>query len=491
MISESSPYSCVESGKGNDLRPGGFDLRVDTDESTQSVSFLLDPKELLLMSLPARMTWRATLLSITVGITVIGCADSPGPAGDRVQLFDDGGVSVAELKGLWASDWPGLPGVSVDTVVGPLAGDDLGLVAPLHAAVLSDGKLVMADVGTRRVWIRSGAGEWREGPGPGGGPGEFRAIGGVWAKDGGFIVHDPQAGDLIHFDEEGRFIERQPVGHLGARHGPGVRAGPWAPTVQPLGPEHWLVSVAGPPESVGSGSVMQAHYRFTVVSGPPSDGELEIGSGPTRLVYVEGGGGAPVPFAPSALAAGAAGRIAMFGGGEPKVEVLDQAGTVISRVQWTDVPRPLDATHRGALGDYMRAVAPQGVPAAALDPMIASLNDAMPYPETLPHLGDLRLGLDGTIWLGWPERSGLEMPTDPELVREWRVIAPGVRGQEPRVYRVVLPEGTTLLGPKGAPGDPASPEGSGPVGEGAFFLLLRDPMGRQGLGVLRYRANAP
>ena len=443
------------------------------------------------MSLSARITLRATLSSIALGLTVIGCADSPAPAGDRIQLFDDGGVSVVVLKDLWSSDWPGLPGVSVDTVVGPLAGDDLGLMAPLHAAFLSDGRMVLADVGTRRVWISSAAGEWREGPGPGAGPGEFRAIGGVWAKDGAFIVHDPQAGDLIHFDAEGRLIERHPVGNLEARHGTGVRAGPWAPTVQHLGAESWLVSVAGPPESVGSGSVMQAHFRFTLVSGNPSHRELQIGTGPTRPVFVEGGGGAPVPFAPSAFAAGAAGSIAIFQGGQPKVEILDQGGTVISRVQWTDVPRPLDANHRGALGDYMRAIAPQEAPAAVLDQMIASINDAMPYPETLPHLGDLRLGGDGTIWLGWPERSGLEMPTEPELVREWRVIAPGVGEQEPRVYRVVLPEGTTLLGPTGAPGDAGGPEWSVPVGEWAFFLLLRDDMGRQGIGVLRYRSDGP
>jgi hypothetical protein len=437
------------------------------------------------MRLPVRVTFRTLLVSALLALGGIGCSDSTDAAGDRIQLFDESGISVVEVTDLWSSGWPQLPGVSIDTIVGPLAGDDLGLVAPLHAAFLSDGRMLLADVGTSRVWISTRPGEWREGPGPGPGPGEFRTIGGMWAKDVGFVVHDPQAGDLIHFDGEGRAMERHPVGSAGARHGPGVRTGPWPPTVQHIGGGNWLVAVAGPPEGVGSGSVMQGQFRFTWAFGNPSRRELEIGVGPTRPVFVQGGGGAPIPFAPSAFAAGAAGRVAIFAGKEPTIAVLQEVGQVAFRVQWTDVPGPLDATHRGALGTYMRAVAPQEAPAAVLDQMIASLNDVLPYPETLPHLGDLRLGEDGTIWLGWPERSGLETQTEPELVREWRVMVPAAGDDRPRLFRVLLPAGTTLLGPARVPVEDGGHD-LGREGEGAFFLLLRDEMGRQGIGVLRY-----
>jgi hypothetical protein len=99
----------------------------------------------------------------------------------------------------------------------------------------------------------------------------------------------------------------------------------------------------------------------------------------------------------------------------------------------------------------------------------------MSYPETLPPLGGLRLGSQGDIWLGWPERSGLELPASPEVIREWRVVAPATDGTAPRVFRFVLPSNSILLG-----------LGNTAAGDEGFLLLIRDELERQGLGFLRY-----
>lgn len=105
---------------------------------------------------------------------------------------------------------------------------------------------------------------------------------------------------------------------------------------------------------------------------------------------------------------------------------------------------------------------------------MAMFSERIPWPETLPHLGALRIGADGALWPGWPERLGVEFPERPELVREWRVIHAGDGTAPPRVHRVLLPAGATLL----APDDPGR-------GGGHFFILLRDGMDRQGVGILR------
>lgn len=437
---------------------------------------------------------------IICGSLTIGCTGWDGTEREAIQLSEEAGIRVVDIQDLWSADWPELPGLSIDTLVGPLDGDDFGLMAPLHAAHLSDGRTVLADPGARRLWIGSRSGQWEEGPGSREGPAQIRAIGGVWADGSGFVVHDAQSGDLVHFDESAGLIGRHPVGEDVARHGPGVRAGPWPPTVQSLGRGEWLVGVAAFEDPVDGSPMMHGRYTYSRVSANPAEREFEIASGPARTVIVQGGGGAFIPYGRTAYVAGAAGEsgeagsVVVFRGEAAEFEQVDGYGRVTLRVRWTDAPRPLDASHRGAMAAFMRRNAPPQASAEVLDPMIARLEEMMPLPDVLPHLGDLRLGDDGAIWLGWPERSGLELPTAPELVREWRVVVPGEGERKPRVFKVVLPEGMTLLGPAAStPTDVASDatvETNG-VREGAFHVLLRDETGRQGIGTLRHRAGTP
>jgi hypothetical protein len=417
--------------------------------------------------------------AVAIALAGAGCSGSPDVVGgDRVSVVSEGGFETIEIAGLWASDWPQLPGITIDTLVSPAAGDGLGLVAPLHAAFLPGGGLVIGDVGTRRVWQRPDGGEWTEVAGPGQGPGEFRGVGGVWVRDTGLVVFDPVASELVHFDDQGRHSARHSVSTKGGPAGAGGSARVGPPTVQSLGGDEWLLAEPGSPEAGGPAGVMTSSIRFVRVSGSPPQGEHEVGGGPARSVFVAGGGGAPIPFAATAMAAGAEGRIALFEGDRPEVEVSEGAGVPRMRVGWDDDPMPLGTTHRAALGDFMRQMAGGDAEAGGLDAMIRSLTERIPFPETLPHLGDLRVGQDGAVWLGWPERSGLELPTEPERVGEWRVVFPANDGAPARVYRVGLPTGTTLLGPIADPSAPA---------EGAFLLLLRDDLGRQGLAVMRTR----
>jgi hypothetical protein len=418
-------------------------------------------------------------LAVTLALAGAGCSDGQeAGGGDRVSVVHEGGVEIVEVAGLWTSDWPELPGVTIDTLVSPEEGDEIGLMAPLYAALLPDGGLAIGDVGTRRVWRSHEGGEWTEVAGPGQGPGELRGIGGVWARDAGLVVFDPVTSELVHFDDQGRHSARHSVRTEGEHAGTGGSARVGPPTVQALGEDEWLLAEPAPPEPEGAAGVLVSDIRFFRVSESPALGQREVGGGRARPIFVEGGGGAPIPFAATALVAGAGGRVALFEGDRPEVEVSDGAGIPRMRVRWDDDPMPLGPNHRGALGDFMRQMAGGDADAGGLDAMIRSLTERIPLPETLPHLGDLRLGQDGAIWLGWPERSGLELPTEPERIGEWRVVIPANDGAPARVYRVGLPTGTTLLGPIADLSTPA---------DGAFLLLLRGDLGRQGLAVMRTR----
>jgi hypothetical protein len=427
------------------------------------------------------------LLPVALLLAVLGACDA-GPEGDHrssVEFREEGGVPTLEITGLWGSDWPELSPLRIDTLVAPAGGDDFGLVAPLHAAILADGRIVLGDAGARRVWMASDGGGWEEGPGPGGGPGELGSLGGVWAMDDGFVVHDTRAGDLVRFDAAGRWLDRTRVGLERAVHGPANSRGPWFPTLHPLGGGAWLAAV---PEVVSArveGGAQTVDAEFVWMRGHPAEEEVPLGTGTLRPLVAEGGGGGPVPYAPSAYVAGAAGSVVRFQGSDPTVEALGADGSVARRVRWTDAPEPLTAEHRGTLGAYMRQIAPSEMPPEVLEELIRSWGELMPFPETLPHLGDLRLGEDGTLWLAFPERSGFEMPEEPELVREWRLVPPDAWTGEPRVLRATLPEGVTLLGPAPAAEPAWAPGWTGRVEEGAFFVLLRDDLGRQGIGILR------
>jgi len=427
-----------------------------------------------------KLTSSLPLMLVGVAVACAGCSEGPEMVPevalhDRIRSGEEVGVPSIEIDGLWSSDWPDLPGVLVDTLVSPSAGDDFGLVAPLYAALLSDGGMLLADVGATRVWIGDGHGGWSQGPGPGQGPGELRSIGGIWMNDGGFVVHDPLAGDFIQYSVEGGLIERRAIGTDRALHGARGQPTFWTPPVQRVDEDSWLVAVPVVRERTDPQALVEAEIRFVWVTENPSPQEREIAVGSAQPMVVLGGGWAPALYAPSAFGAGGNGRVVVFTGTAPEVDVFDRTGAATLRVRWTDVPMVLGASHRSTLGTYMRANFPPEAPEEAVEELLGSYEAAMTYPETLPPLGGLRLGSLGDIWLGWPERSGLELPASPELIREWRIVAPAAGGTEPRVFKFALPANSTLL----SLGENAS-------GEEGFLLLIRDELERQGIGFLRY-----
>lgn len=422
-----------------------------------------------------------------VAFALVACGSDAERGEGAVRFVADDATPIFEIDGLWTDDWDELPGVRIDTIVHPSQGDELGLMGPLHGAFMPDGRFVLGDGNTGPVWLTSETGGWTSGPTRGEGPGEFRSLGGLWGSGEGFAAEDPLTGAVLSFDARGQLVDRVRIEPGEACAGLTVGGGgPWLPDVQPVGEGEWLIRIPQAASGPDRSSIMAATGCFAIVEPGPAGAQFEVGRGALQSFHVMGGGAGPAPFSGIATAAGAAGSAVFHSGDEPTVTLMDSRAEPRLVLRWTDEPRALDESHRAMLADRIRSLAPPDAPAAGIDEMIRELQDVLPYPESLPHLGDLRLGSDGSIWLGSPERPGFTDGTQLEPLAEWRVVITDPEADEAAVYRVTLPERSTLLGPVRYSGSGRSPNWSGSIEPGDLFVHFRDETDRPGLGLLRH-----
>lgn len=418
----------------------------------------------------------------------------------EVATSDDG-VPTLHIRSLWEAESHPTASVRVDTIISPEEGDHISLVAPAHAALWDDGRVVLGDAGTRRTWIRNREGTWSEGPGPWEGPNQIMNLAGVWpgglaglepdtanapapdsepdpdtAPSEGFVVHDVGTGELVAFSPTGSALARTRIGSEQALHGAGVSTGPWPSALHPLADGSWVAKVAAPNDGPDQNGVLAGTIRYTWVSGPTLDQETPLGEGPALPFRVMGGGAAPLPFAGIGHLAAAGRRIGVHHGDGARVSLsdVDTDGTLTPtlHIEWHDDSVQVTDTHRERVEAFLLEMAPGDMSDEDRDGWLVGLMDTFIWPEVLPPLGALHLTPSGDLWIASPLRTGLDMPPRPERMAEWRVVSTYLDG-EPNVRRVTLPEGViTVLGPAGA----AHP--------GAVLVLLRDPSERQGLGLL-------
>ncbi|HUP19544.1 MAG TPA: hypothetical protein VM778_06285 [Gemmatimonadota bacterium] len=153
---------------------------------------------------------------------VIVCAALAGPgcAGDddppfRAGRWDSAGVEVVQRS---AGSWPAGRGWTVAAepaaVIGAGGADSTdALFAVAGALRLDDGRIVVANGGTRELWFFDGAGRpLHRAGGEGEGPGEFRGLDGIARYRGDSIaVFDRALLRVSLLDDEGRFARSFPT----------------------------------------------------------------------------------------------------------------------------------------------------------------------------------------------------------------------------------------------------------------------------------------
>lgn len=159
------------------------------------------------MTITARYDVRNTLVLVLLTACTGGAADAPDV---ETSVRDSAGITVVENSGTgWAPQqgWRVAAEPAVD--IGVLEGaPEYQLFRVRGSAVLSDGRIVVANAGTRELRYYSPAGEHLRSVGrQGSGPGEFEELGGVWLMGGdSAVTYDWRGSRLSVFDPQGGFV---------------------------------------------------------------------------------------------------------------------------------------------------------------------------------------------------------------------------------------------------------------------------------------------
>ncbi len=277
--------------------------------------------------------------------------------------------------------------------------------------ILADGSVVVADLGGLFVRVYAPDGRRRAEMGrEGAGPGEFRAIHGLWiTPDDEIGVWDGRMRRITIFEPDGRLIETRRV-----RPGPELEVGN-------------LEVFLG---SLDDGEIVLAALRM---GQPPSPGDVKFERWVLGRFGLDGGfrgpagelrgmlraRRAPVPFTPVPRVAVHSDSIWTVDAYEPAITLRDRTGEPAGKVELPWSVRPED--HWTALESELRRIGKHYF----LDQL-----DEVPRTDELPSVGGLLLDDRGRVWVKkydptrdalWLNRNALEIGPG----GEWWVLEPG------------------------------------------------------------------
>ncbi|MEZ4422137.1 MAG: 6-bladed beta-propeller [Gemmatimonadota bacterium] len=142
-------------------------------------------------------------------VAACGGVEGTADSGAGVRVTDSAGVAIVSNEGpllTGADRW--VVDLGEEGRYGYGDDPDEGLMFPMAARSLSDGRVVVGDQGTRQLKLFSPDGRFLQSVGRDGeGPGEFRSVFGLWVTAGDtLVVWDIALARLTRFDAAGRHI---------------------------------------------------------------------------------------------------------------------------------------------------------------------------------------------------------------------------------------------------------------------------------------------
>ena len=330
-----------------------------------------------------------------LGVLIVAALASGSCGGDSQSLAhvfevrDSAGVAIASNAGQ-----PGRWSVSTspELDIGDLSqGAEYQLFQVRDVATMPDGRVLIANDGSREIRVYSADGEFLEAwGGHGEGPGEFLSVIKLaHAPDGGILVWDGVRNVITRFDSDGAFLSSTPmgVGFVGAA---------W--TVDLFADGRMLVPVFDGFGVDTSDGLYRRPLQF-VVYDPAADRTVDYGSWDGPETYVETAG---TSVRASILAFGGAadgtvsddGRVHIALGTVPEMRTFDDAGALTRVVRWDAGPDlPADAV---IAASRERALA--NADDAGTRAFIEAQYDVIPEGRTLPVMVSLAAGPDGEVW---------------------------------------------------------------------------------------------
>lgn len=370
-------------------------------------------------------------LAILAACAQLSCAAGAADRAD-VSRRDSAGVEIVENDaGLAAA--PGQWLVSPDPVaeIGAVDGDaPYQLFRVTSAALLGDGRIVVANAGTHEIRFYDSRGMFLRSVGHAGeGPGEFRSLYDLWAGPGDSIhAWDFQLRRMSTFTPEGSFAGTRQARMQQHHYGIGtlddgslVAGAPMA--VQDPGPDgileaEMLVLRDDPAKDVIDTIGRHVHSRA---------GLVEIPGVTTRAAR-------PLVFSSVTSADAAGSRIAVSTGRDPEVWLYQPVDGRITVVRWNDAAVPVSDADGDAFAQIEIERAPD-----EMRPRMRQRFENERFAEHFPFAGRVELDADGRLWVEHWLHPHAE---DPPM---WTVFAP----DGSMLATVELPRGFHLLDVRG------------------------------------------
>lgn len=259
------------------------------------------------------------------------------------------------------------------------------------AVLLSDGRVVVAEASTQelRVFDKSGRslGSWGR---MGEGPGEFRGLDGVYLLPRDTVVaYDINLGRFTELDSSGRVVSTT-RDTSGIAYIAGVLPGSRAVRYKDFA-------------TYGAvGVIVDDSFDVTVRSFG-GDRLAELGPYPGRTRYAQSTAGLDLDFLGRTTIAAGADHIAVWTPRSGSVSVFRDDDGAPRRIPLGYGRRSAPA---GAVADWVssRAGGGRGPMSARVwtsrKATVAAAGATVPFPDSLPLVGDLRFGTDGDLWVG-------------------------------------------------------------------------------------------
>jgi hypothetical protein len=231
----------------------------------------------------------------------------------------------------------------------------------------------------------------------GDGPGEFRNPADIYWSDGHIVAFDAGSNRVSWFTEGGELVESrriEPDPHSGA----GMHALPWAP----LGGRAFVGVVR---QELPDGKLLQLHVRLLRMDGSGNDSILDQFPEVGRHLHTANGIWHPIPMVPGSLFAAdpRGSSVVVVHQYAPQ---SDDAGMFRVRKVGGDGRLAFSRTYR---------YTPSPIPDGYVEDLVEKQHDAMQrlglsareevhlinryIPDFLTPIGDVRVGVDGSIWL--------------------------------------------------------------------------------------------
>ena len=361
---------------------------------------------------------RAPIALTAMALAAVGCGDAAAPPTAGIEVRDSSGVAIVEFdpSTVPVRTLASAPTWSFESLSTADGEHVLSGVIPMP---LADGRLVIGERSTDRVWFGSPeGGDWTWAGGSGDGPSELRGLADVALDpDDDVWVFDESRRRLVRYSSDGEWTDALPI--------PDVfwGGGGWSPR---SGAHYFLgASRASTADRVGV-----SRPDIVIVRWDPQIDADTLASVPGSEWYLFDGGAGGTRLGPFTYGAGAPEGHWVGDNADPEITLWTENGRPSAVVRWPRIAQDMQR-----VGDSLLDAFIESIPPAQRDPAVLDRIASFPLTASVPQFTGLVGGAGGSVAIGpWWPRFG---PPSPRPAGRWIIL--GAEGLP--TIRVDLPRG--------------------------------------------------